>query len=97
MEKLVYLNLLYDYYKELFTAKQQQYFEDYYYNNLSLSEIAENNNVSRNAVHNQLKIVENRLNEFENILGIYKTKKQVLKLLKDKVDKDLLEKIDQLM
>lgn len=97
MEKTVYLNLLYDYYKELFTIKQQEYFEDYYYKNLSLGEIAENNNVSRNAVHNQLKNVENKLNEFEQILGLYKTKQQVLKLLKDKIDKDLLDQIDQLM
>lgn len=97
MEKMVYLNLLYDYYKELFTIKQQEYFEDYYYNNLSLGEIAENNNVSRNAVHNQLKIVENKLNEFEQILGLYKTKQQVLNLLKDKIDKELLDQIDQLM
>ena len=67
MEKMIYLNLLYDYYKGLFTIKQQNYFEDYYYNNLSLGEIAENNNVSRNAVHNQLKIVENRVNELEEI------------------------------
>lgn len=97
MEKRVYLNLLYDYYKDLFTIKQQEYFEDYYYNNLSLGEIAENNNVSRNAVHNQLKIVENKLNEFEQILGLYKTKQQVLNLLKDKIEQELLEQIEQLM
>ena len=97
MEKRVYLNLLYDYYKDLFTIKQQEYFEDYYYNNLSLGEIAENSNVSRNAVHNQLKIVENKLNEFEQILGLYKTKQQVLILLKDKIDQELLEQIEQLM
>ena len=97
MEKRVYLNLLYDYYKDLFTIKQQEYFEDYYYNNLSLGEIAENSNVSRNAVHNQLKIVENNLNEFEQILGLYKTKQQVLILLKDKIDQELLEQIEQLM
>lgn len=97
MEKRLYLNLLYDYYKELFTIKQQEYFEDYYYNNLSLSEIAENNNVSRNAVHNQLKIVETKLNEFEQVLGLYSTKQQVLKLLNGKIDQDLLDQIEQLM
>ena len=97
MEKMIYLNLLYDYYKGLFTVKQQNYFEDYYYNNLSLGEIAENNNVSRNAVHNQLKIVENRLNELEEILGLYKTKQKVINLLHDKVENELLEQIKQLM
>ena len=57
MDKRIYLNNLYDYYKDLFTEKQQEYFEDYYYNNFSLAEIAENNDVSRNAIHNQLKIM----------------------------------------
>jgi len=55
MEETIHLNNLYDYYKELLTEKQKQYFEDYYQNNLTLSEIAENNNISRNAVHKQLK------------------------------------------
>ena len=97
MEKKVYLNILYDYYKKLFTEKQQNYFEDYYYNDLSLSEIAENYNVSRNAVHNQLKIVENRLNELEDILKMYHTKKEVISLLTGTVDKKILEKIGQLL
>ena len=69
MEKRIYLNDLYDYYKQLFTEKQQEYFEDYYHENLSLAEIAENNGIRRNAVHNQIKIVETRLEELENILG----------------------------
>ena len=38
MDRRIYLNNLYDYYKGLFTEKQQEYFEEYYYNNLSLSE-----------------------------------------------------------
>ena len=55
MEEFVYFNNLYDLYKELLTDRQRQYFVDYYQNNLTLSEIGENNNVSRNAVHKQLK------------------------------------------
>ena len=42
----IYLNEIYIYYKELFTEKQQMYFEDYYMNDLSLSEIAENYDIS---------------------------------------------------
>ena len=68
MDRVIYLNLLYDYYKELFTEKQQMYFEEYYFDDLSLSEIAENNDVSRNAVHNQLKIMEEKLIELEDKL-----------------------------
>ena len=50
MEEFVYYNNLYDYYKELLTLKQKEYFEDYYQNNLTLSEMADNYQVSRNAI-----------------------------------------------
>lgn len=93
MDRLVYLNCLYDCYKELFTDKQKLYFESYYWENYSLSEIAENNDVSRNAIHNQLKLIEERLIELENKLKVYNKKEQIINLLYDKVDNDLLERI----
>ena len=61
MEKYLYLNSLYDCYGKLLTKKQQMYFEEYYFENLSLSEISENDQVSRSAVSKQLKIVEQKL------------------------------------
>ncbi len=98
MEKRVYLNNLYDYYKELFTEKQQEYFEDYYYNNFSLSEIAENYNVSRNAVHNQIKIVEEKLEEFEKVLNLYDKKNKIINILeKEKIPEKVIDKIIDLI
>ena len=98
MEKRIYLNNLYDYYKELFTEKQQEYFEDYYYNNFSLSEIAENYNVSRNAVHNQIKIVEEKLEEFESVLKLYDKKDTIISLLKkENVRDEVIDKITDLI
>lgn len=93
MDKRIYLNNLYDYYKKLFTDKQREYFEDYYYSNLSLSEIAENNNISRNAVHNQLKIVEEKLLEYEEKLGLLKKKEQIIELILNEVSKDTLDNV----
>jgi len=93
----IYLNEIYIYYKELFTEKQQMYFDDYYMNDLSLSEIAENYNVSRNAVHNQLKIVEEKILYYENILGKKRKKEEINQLLNDKVDKLTLEKINEIL
>ena len=97
MDKRIRLNLLYDYYKDFFTEKQQSYFEDYYYSNYSLGEIAEANNVSRNAIHNQLKIVEEKLEEFESILNLVDKKEKVLSLLENKVDKETLDKIEDIL
>ena len=93
----IYLNEIYVYYKELFTEKQQVYFEDYYMNDLSLSEIAENYNISRNAVHNQLKIVEEKILYYEKTLGLKKKKEEINNLLKDKVEEKTLDKINEIL
>ena len=58
MDKLIYLNNLFDLYGDLLTDKQQMYFKDYYFNNLSYGEISEKYDVSRNAIFHQLKIIE---------------------------------------
>ena len=97
MDKKIYLNLLYDYYKDLLTDKQRLYFEDYYCNDLSLSEIAENESVSRNAVHGQLKIIEERLEELEKALGLLKKREYILKLVENKLDNKTFEKIDNIL
>ena len=93
MDRVLYLNILYDCYKDLFTEKQQMYFESYYWEDLSLSEIADNNNVSRNAVHNQLKIMEEKLIELEDKLKLNIKKEKIIKLLENKVEDNLLEEI----
>lgn len=81
MEKRIYLNKLYDCYRELFTDKQKEYFEAYYWDNLSLSEIGENNDVSRNAVYNQLKLIEEKLIDYEDKLNLEKKREKLLREL----------------
>lgn len=77
MEDLVYYNDLYDLYKNLLTTKQQEYFEYYFFNNLSLSEIADNYDISRNAVSKQLNVIKDKLDDYEKKLELYKKKKQI--------------------
>lgn len=93
MDKTLYFNNLYDYYQSLLTEKQQQYFEDYYFSNLSLSEMAENYNVSRNAIHRQLKLIEKKLEELEAKLQLLTKKEQVKKLICGNIDEKLEEEI----
>ena len=80
------LAILYDYYGELLTSKQQMYFEDYYFNNLSLQEIAENYNISRNAVYNSLKEIEKKLIHYESVLKLYEKSKIIEALIVDLYD-----------
>lgn len=95
MEKYIYLCNLYDIYKELFTEKQKKYFEYYYFENLSLAEIAYNENVSRNAIHNQLKIMENKLNEYESKMHLYEKREKIIEILESKIDSELYERIKE--
>lgn len=95
MDKKLYLVNLYDYYGVLLTEKQQQYFESYYFDDLSLGEIAENDKVSRNAVHGQLKVVEERLQFYEKSLHLYENREEIMKLLKQMSEKEIAKKIEQ--
>ena len=87
---------LFDYYGDLFTDKQKEYFKDYYENNLTLQEIADNNNVTRNAVHKNIKDIVQKLDYYEGKLNLYKNKKKIEKLIEN-IDKDIKEKIEELI
>lgn len=79
---------LYDIYRELLTDKQRQYFEDYYFEDLSISEIADNRDVSRNAVFDQIKRVTLILNDYERKLKWLSKTKQISNLVMPQVLKD---------
>ncbi len=87
-EKII---ILYDYYMDLFNDKQRKYFEEYYFDNLSLSEISENDDVSRNAVHKCVKGVVNKLYEYEDKLKLYE-KEEKLKKIINKIDDKIIKK-----
>ena len=72
MEDKVKISILLEIYSNLLTDKQKSLLEDYYNNDLSLSEIAENNEITRQAVRDILKKGEKKLFEYEEKLGIMK-------------------------
>ena len=97
MESRFYLIDLYDIYGELLTEKQQEYFEDYYFNNLTLAEISENNDVSRNAIHKQIKETCEKLNYYESILKLKEKKERLEQLSVQITDEKLKEEIRDLI
>ncbi|MBR3132540.1 MAG: putative DNA-binding protein [Clostridia bacterium] len=70
MEEKVKISILCELYGKLLTEKQFEFLDDYYNNDLSLSEIAENNGITRQAVRDNLKKGECKLFEFEEKLGL---------------------------
>ncbi len=72
MENNVKVSMLNQIYGKLLTTKQYEIIDDYYNNDLSLSEIAENNNITRQAVRDILKKGEKKLFEYEEKLMFMK-------------------------
>ena len=97
MEENEYLIILYDYYGELLNELQRKYFELYYFDNLSLSEIGENDDKSRNAIHKCIKSGCSRLYEFEDKLKLYENRCRLEELVDMIKDDDLKNKIKELI
>ena len=70
MEKIVEQGILYDFYGELLTQHQQKIYEDAVYHDLSLSEIAEEQGISRQGVHDLIKRCNHILEVYENKLHL---------------------------
>ncbi|MFP4286463.1 MAG: YlxM family DNA-binding protein [Candidatus Izemoplasmataceae bacterium] len=92
---------LYQFYKPLLTEKQQLMIQYYYLDNYTLSEIAEIENISRNAVHDQLKRTVVKLHDFEMKLQLKEKslkRESILNDFKDQMDEDTFKAlIDTLM
>lgn len=70
MDSLLQISLLFDFYGELLTDKQKTIYRMYYDEDLSLSEIGEELQISRQAVRDQLKRTEKILKEYEEKLNL---------------------------
>ena len=93
MNESVYLTILFDYYEKLLDEKDRQCFKAYYFDNLSLGEIAELVDISRNAVHKRLKKTEEKLKYYEEVVGLYRKEQKIMSLI---ADEKLKEKIKEL-
>lgn len=84
MEKFVERALLYDFYGELLTTRQQQVYEDVVLEDCSLSEVAEDLGISRQGVHDMIKRCNHTLEEYESRLHLVEKflciRKQVQKI-----------------
>lgn len=96
MEYRLYITSLYDIYNSLLTEKQKTYFEEYYFNNLTLSELSENYGISRNGIYKQIKEAEEKLKNFEEKLKILEKNKKIKELIKN-IDDKIKNKISDIL
>ena len=92
-----YIIILYDYYGELLSDIQRKYFELYYFDNLSLSEISENVDKSRNAIHKSVKSVVKKLYEYEDKLKLYSKDKKLKGIILDIKDSSIKKRLEELL
>ena len=81
MEKIVEKTLLFDFYGELLTKHQQEIYESVVFNDMSLSEAAEEYGISRQGVHDLIRRCERSLQEYEDKLHMIERFEKIRKKL----------------
>ncbi len=97
MEEFVYYNNLYDIYGDLLTENERTTFEDYYQEDLSLSEIASNKDISRSAVQKTLKNVLEKLKNYEDKLHIYKKQNKIKEIITSNDITDIKQQLQKII
>ncbi|HAE42586.1 MAG TPA: DNA-binding protein [Clostridiales bacterium] len=98
LERVEEIGKLFDYYSNLLNSKHKEVLELYYFQDMSLSEISEIMNMTRQGVFDLLKRAENNLQFYETSLGLIEKSKKMItdleaikdKLLNDTDGKDIL-------
>ena len=100
MDKSVRISMLLEIYRKMLTEKQADVVDLYYNQNLSLGEIAEDLNITRQAVRKSLVEAEKNLFMFEEKLGILekqiKREQKIDKIIKNIEDEKLKKFIEEL-
>ncbi|MDQ0245654.1 putative DNA-binding protein YlxM (UPF0122 family) [Bacillus fengqiuensis] len=99
LEKTTRMNYLYDFYQSLLTPKQSSYMSLYYLDDYSLGEIAEEYDVSRQAVYDNIKRTEQMLEQYEEKLLLFQkfeARQRILRQLRELCQTDKCED-DQLL
>lgn len=106
MESIVKQNLLYDFYGELLTEHQRTVYEDVIFNDMSLAEIAEEQGISRQGVHDLIKRCDKILSGYEEKLHLIskfqKTKEMVAEIqsltrtFQENHDGELIQQIERI-
>ena len=96
MEKFLKVTYLYDFYQELLTDKQRDLLSNYYFEDLSLGELATQHQISRQSVFDTIKKAEQKLLDYESKLHLWNKYQRQEKILTDmkkivcRLDKNLL-------
>ena len=94
MEEREYITSLYEIYNKLLSQREREYFENYYFEDLNLKEIDDNNNISRSYVGKYIKQIEDKLIEYEKCLNKKEKNNKIREIIKFS---DLKERIEEIL
>ena len=97
MENSVKFSILLELYGKLLTEKQYEMLDNYYNQDIGLSEIAENLGITRQAVRDNLKKGENNLNDFETKLHLLQKRNEILKICEQIKNSELKKKLQNIL
>ncbi|MBF1191382.1 YlxM family DNA-binding protein [Fusobacterium periodonticum] len=97
LDEFIEIANLLEIYSPLLSEKQREYLEDHFENDLSISEIAKNNNVSRQAIFDNIKRGVALLYEYENKLKFYQIKQDIREKLIDLKEDFTEEKLENII
>lgn len=96
MKEREYIENLYETYKGLLTQRERDYFENYYFEDYNLQEIADNYEVSKSYVGKFINSILEKLNNYEEVLKIYDKLskiKNTIKYMDDEITRMKIEEI----
>ena len=82
LDEIVLQSILYDFYGDLLSEHKRQIFEDYVLNDMSLSEIAAEQGISRQGVYDIVKRCTSEMKEYESKLSLFRK----FQSIKDKIN-----------
>ncbi len=96
-EEYIYYNELFDIYGNLLNEREKEIYELFYEEDLSLQEIADSRQVSKSAIGNAIKIINEKLENYENNLQFLNKKKELQRFIEKIEEKEIKEKLQKIL
>ena len=97
MSERDYLMDLYDIYKDLLTDKEREYFQNYYFEDLTLQEASDELNVSKQIISKTILQVTNKLKKYESTLHLNKIYNVLTVIRETTTDENIKKELDKLL
>lgn len=97
LQEVLEVGILLNYYKNLLSDKQRDYLIEHLEDDRSLSEIAKNHNVTRQAVHDNIRRGVKALYEYEEKIGFYKKECEIEEMLESLKDNLTIDEVNRIL